>query len=100
MLPVIAETGERVAPLVTYKGWTVSKQSANKLAAVELAQHLSSVEVQKDFALETYTLPTHVDLADDVDITNDEVLSGFLAQIDSGTPAPTTRAMAMVYGPW
>ncbi|RJU98177.1 MAG: extracellular solute-binding protein [Candidatus Poseidoniales archaeon] len=99
MLPVIAETGERVAPLVTYKGWTVSKQSANKLAAVELAQHLSSVEVQKDFALETYTLPTHVDLADDVDITNDEVLSGFLAQIDSGTPAPTTRAMAMVYGP-
>ena len=99
LLPVIEETGERVAPLVTYKGWTVSKQSAHKLAAVELATYLSSFEVQKDFALETYTLPTHVGLNDDTDITNDEVLSGFLAQIEVGTPAPTTRAMAMVYGP-
>jgi len=99
ILPTIEETGERVAPLVTYKGWTVSKQSAHKIAAVELAQYLSSSDVQKSFALETYTLPTHVSLTDDVDINNDEVLSGFLEQIEVGTPAPTTRGMAMVYGP-
>ena len=99
MLPTILETGERVAPLVTYKGWTVSKQSAHKLAAVDLAMYLSSSDVQKAFALDTYTLPTHVSLADDADINDDVVLSGFLDQIHVGTPAPTTRGMAMVYGP-
>ena len=99
MLPTIEETGERVAPLVTYKGWTVSKQSQEKMAAVELALFLSSSDVQKSFALETYTLPTHVSLSNDSELNADPVLSGFMDQIEVGTPAPTTRAMAMVYGP-
>lgn len=99
MLPIIEETGERVAPLVTYKGWTVSKQSTEKIAAVELALFLSSSEVQKTFALETYTLPTHAALSNDTELEGDPVLSGFMNQLDVGTPAPTTRAMAMVYGP-
>ena len=99
MLPLIEETGERVAPLVTYKGWTVSKQSLHKLASVELALHLSSESVQKSFALETYTLPTHASLVDDSEIREDPVLSGFMDQLQVGTPAPTTRAMALVYGP-
>ena len=99
MLPLIEETGERVAPLVTYKGWTVSKQSTQKIAAVELALHLSSSEVQKAFALETYTLPTHTSLFSDTEVNGDSVLSGFMQQLEVGTPAPTTRGMAMVYGP-
>jgi arabinogalactan oligomer/maltooligosaccharide transport system permease protein len=99
MLPIIEETGERVAPLVTYKGWTVSKQSPHKMAAVELALHLSSSEVQKSFALETYTLPTHSSLFSDAEVNDDPVLSGFMQQLEAGTPAPTTRGMAMVYGP-
>ena len=33
LLPTVTETGERMSPLVTYKGWTVSKQSAHKVAA-------------------------------------------------------------------
>lgn len=99
MLPIIEETGERVAPLVTYKGWTVSKQSPHKMAAVELALHLSSSEVQKSFALETYTLPTHSSLFSDTEVNDDPVLSGFMQQLEVGTPAPTTRGMAMVYGP-
>jgi arabinogalactan oligomer/maltooligosaccharide transport system permease protein len=99
LLPVVQETGERVAPLVTYKGWTVSKQSVHKLASVELALHLSSADVQKSFALETYTLPTHASLTNDSSIRDDPVLSGFMDQVEVGTPAPTTRAMALVYGP-
>ena len=99
MLPIIDSTGERVAPLVTYKGWTVSKQSTHKLASVELALYLSSEDVQKQFALETYTLPTLVELGEDDEIRDDEVLSGFMDQLNAGTPAPTTRGMALVYGP-
>ena len=99
LLPLVDETGERIAPLVTYKGWAVSKQSAQKLASVELALHLSSEDVQKSFALETYTLPTHRTLSQDAEVRDDPVLSGFMDQIEVGTPAPTTRAMAQIYDP-
>ena len=99
LLPLVESTGERMSPLVTYKGWSVSKQSANKIAAAELALWLSSQEVQKEFALETYTMPTHVALESDSDITGDDVLSGFLNQTKVGIPAPTTQAMSLIYGP-
>ena len=99
LLPTVESTGERMSPLVTYKGWTVSKQSANKVAATELALWLSSTDVQKEFAVETYTMPTHVTLESDSDINDDEVLAGFLEQTKEGTPAPTTRAMSLVYDP-
>ena len=99
LLPTVESTGERMSPLVTYKGWTVSKQSANKVAATELALWLASTDVQKEFAVETYTMPTHVTLESDSDINDDEVLAGFLEQTKEGTPAPTTRAMSLVYDP-
>ena len=99
LLPLVETSGERMSPLVTYKGWTVSKQSANKVAATELALWLSSEDVQKEFAVDTYTMPTHVALEFDPEITEDEVLSGFLEQTKEGTPAPTTRAMSLVYDP-
>ena len=99
LLPTIVETGERMSPLVTYKGWTVSKQSAHKVAATELALWLSSASVQKEFALETYTMPTHTSLETDTEILGDEVIAGFLEQTKVATPAPTTRAMSLVYGP-
>ena len=54
---------------------------------------------RRTFASETYTLPTHVDLYEDADIVESDVLSGFLDQLMVGTPAPTTRAMGMVYDP-
>ena len=99
LLPSVESTGERMSPLVTYKGWTVSKQSTNKIAATELALWLSSETVQKEFAIETYTMPTHVALESDSEINQDEVLAGFLQQTKEGTPAPTTRAMSLAYDP-
>ena len=99
ILPIVDDTGERMSPLVTYKGWSVSKQSEHKIAAADLAMWLTSATVQKDFALETYTMPTHSQLEDDEDILGDDVIRGFLDQTKLGTPAPTTRAMALVYDP-
>ena len=99
LLPLVDDTGDRMSPLVTYKGWSVSKQSANKVAATELALWFSSENVQKEFAVETYTMPTHVALESDQEINEDPVLSGFFEQTKVGTPAPTTRAMSLVYDP-
>ena len=69
------------------------------MASTELALWLSSASVQKEFALETYTMPTHTALETDMEILDDEVIAGFLEQTKVATPAPTTRAMSLVYGP-
>ena len=86
LLPKVSQTDERMSPLVTYKGWVVSKQSTQKIAATELALWLSSQSGQKEFALETYTMPTHKLLVNDSDISDNEVISGFLEQTKLGTP--------------
>ena len=99
LLPLIEETGLRASPLVTYKGWSVSKQSEQKISSTHLALHLSSPSVQKTFALDTMTMPTAIETAADPEVQADPVLSGFLAQAELATPAPTTRAMSIVYGP-
>ena len=99
LLPVIEETGLRASPLVLYKGWSISKQSQEKIAATSLILHLSSSDVQKSFALETMTMPTALEAISDQEVQADTVLSGFLAQAELATPAPTTRAMSIVYGP-
>ncbi len=99
LLPIIEETGLRASPLVTYKGWSISKQSEEKITATTLALHLSSPSVQKAFALDTMTMPTAVETVNDSEVQADAVLAGFLAQAEIATPAPTTRAMSIVYGP-
>lgn len=99
LLPIVEESGLRSSPLVTYKGWSVTKQSSQKVASTDLALWLSSPSVQRDFALDTYTMPTSIELYTDTQISENEVISGFLAQSQVGTPAPTTRGMALVYGP-
>ena len=99
LLPTIEETGLRASPLVTYKGWSISKQSEEKITATTLALHLSSPSVQKAFALDTMTMPTAIETATDSEVQADAVLAGFLAQAELATPAPTTRAMSIVYGP-
>jgi arabinogalactan oligomer/maltooligosaccharide transport system permease protein len=44
-------------------------------------------------------MPTHSELENDQDILGDDVIRGFLEQTKLGTPAPTTRAMSLVYDP-
>ena len=97
LLPTITETGLRVSPLVLYKGWSISKQSENKIAATDLILHLSSPSVQKSFALETMTMPTAVETTSDSEVLADSMLAGFLAQADVATPVPTTRDMEYIY---
>lgn len=97
LLPKVSENGNHLSPLVTYKGWAVSKQSPQKVAATDLALYLSSDEVQKEFALQTYTIPTSENLKLDAEILADPVITGFIEQAELGTPAPTTRGMSMVY---
>lgn len=97
VMPVVAETGRRMGPMFSVFGWGVSKQSAAKVEAVKLSLWLSSYDVQKNFAVETYMIPTDVALAKDPDIAADVTLNGYLRQVELGTEVPTTRATYMVF---
>ncbi len=97
VMPVVAETGLRMRPLYSYFGWAVAKQSDAKVAAARLALWLASADVQREFALRTYTLPTDIRLATDPQIAADPVLAGFLKQVRYGLAMPTTRATVMMF---
>ena len=97
VMPVVAATGRRMGPTFSVFGWGVSKQSAAKVEAVKLSLWLSSYDVQKDFAVETYMIPTGVALAQDPDIADDVTLNSYLRQVEFGTEVPTTRATYMVF---
>ena len=97
LLPTVDETGLPIAPMVSYKGYAISKQSAHKQEAYELALWLTSAAVQREFALTTYTMPTLRELYLDEQITANPVVSGFLAQAQRGFPAPTSQAMGYIY---
>ena len=97
LLPHYGSTGKRLAPMLDYFGWSVTKQSPVKAAAAKLALWLTSQAVQKDFALGTYSLPTLVELINDPTLTSHPVLGGFIEQAGFGMSVPTTRATAMLF---
>lgn len=97
VMPPVSETGLHMSPMFSVFGWAVSKQSASKVEAVKLAQWLSSYDVQKEFALETYMIPALTALATDPDIAADTTLNIYLQQAEYGAEVPTTRATFMVF---
>ena len=97
LMPTISETGRRMAPMYSYFGWAVSKQSAVKEEAVKLALWLSAADVQKEFALQSFVLPVDRSLAQDEDILANETVMGYLRQAQIGTDVPTNRATSMVF---
>jgi len=97
LMPIVAETGRRMRPVVSYFGWSVSKQSEHKVASVKLALWLSGSSIQKENALATYRLPTDISLASDPEVARNPVLAGFLAQSDYPMTIPTTRASSMMF---
>lgn len=97
LLPFDGATGKRLAPIVGYFGWSLSKQSALKPAAVKLALWLTARQAQMDFALGAYSLPTLVELIQDRTIASHTVLGGFIEQAGFGMTVPTTRATAMLF---
>ena len=97
LMPIVPSTGKRLAPLLSFFGWAVSKQSRHKPAAVQLALWLTSYEVQKEYALRTYAIPVDQGLSQDADMLANPILAGFLKQAAHGLRAPTARITALVF---
>lgn len=99
VLPVVASTGLRMAPQLSYHGWAVAKQSEVKVVAVDLALWLSSAEVQRRFTEATFSPPTHLALASDPSTFDDVAAQVFLRQARMCEPTPTIRGVALVFEP-
>ena len=97
LLPLNQDSSDRMSPMVNFKGYSISKQSENKDAAFKLISWLSSASVQKEFAIQTYTMPTLVEVYDDDQIRNNSVITGFIEQLKVGFPAPIDDEMGLVY---
>ena len=97
LLPTNYDSGDRMSPMVNFKGYSISKQSENKEAAFKLISWLNSASVQKEFAIKTYTMPTLIEVYNDEQIKNNSVISGFIEQLKFGFPAPIDDEMGLVY---
>ncbi|MEM1411498.1 MAG: extracellular solute-binding protein [Pseudomonadota bacterium] len=97
VMPTVESTGLRLAPMLSYFGWGVSKQSAHKVEASALARWLTSDTVQKRYALSSNMLPVQESLLEDPEILANPVLAGFLEQTAYGRTVPTNRASAMLF---
>ncbi len=97
ILPYNSDSSDRMSPMVNFKGYSISKQSENKEAAFKLISWLSSATVQKEFAIQTYTMPTLIEVYNDDQIKNNSVISGFIEQLQVGFPAPIDDEMGLVY---
>ena len=97
LLPLVSETNLRMRPMFSYFGWGISTQSDAKEAAALLALWLTSPDVQKEHAMQSYTMPVAPSLADDADIRANEVVMAYLRQAQHGASVPTTRATSMVF---
>ena len=97
LLPLNYDSSDRMSPMVNFKGYSISKQSENKEAAFKLISWLSSASVQKEFAIQTYTMPTLIEVYDDSQIKDNSVITGFIEQLKVGFPAPIDDEMGLVY---
>ena len=97
LMPTVDSTGLRLAPMLSYFGWGVSKQSAHKVEATELALWLTSSTVQRRYAEASNMVPVHEDLLNDPQILANPVLAGYIAQTAHGRTVPTSRAASMLF---
>ena len=99
LLPVVKETGLRMAPLLSFHGWSIATDSLQKPQAMKLALWLTSEPVQLEFARATFSLPTLQSLLEGPELREDLALAGFMRQTQVCVPAPTLRATGLVYEP-
>ncbi len=95
LLPIVAETGRRMRPLLTVEAVMLSPKGAAEPEAVRLVQHLSSREA----ALVRVRLARSVPARVDVQLPDDPILAAFSAQAALADPTPSTAAMRAVWEP-
>ena len=95
LLPIIAETGRRMRPLLTVEAVMLSPKGAASADAVRLLEHLTSRDAGSIRARLARSVPARAD----VELPDDPVLAAFAAQAALAEPTPSTVAMRAVWEP-
>ena len=99
-LPKLDEAGGKpMRPWATVEGVYVSAKSANKDAAFELAQFLTSDASAKTLALEGRQSPANQAVYSDAKVSADPRLKAFREQVETAVPMPNIPEMSMVWSP-
>ena len=99
-LPKLDEAGGKpMRPWTTVEGVYVSAKSANKDAAFELAQFLTSDASAKTLALEGRQSPANQTIYSDAKVSADPRLKAFREQVETAVPMPNIPEMSMVWSP-
>ncbi|ANE47244.1 hypothetical protein SY83_14305 [Paenibacillus swuensis] len=91
--------GEQMKPFSGVKAYFVNAYTKYPNAAKMFASFASSAEYQKRNYVLTGLLPSNKSLAEDADIKNDPIASGFLAQFANSVPMPSIPEMAQYWAP-
>ncbi|MDJ0922867.1 MAG: extracellular solute-binding protein [Henriciella sp.] len=97
LLPVHPDTGLRMRPLNTLIGWSVSSQSTNKPASVDLALWLTGADTQRDALNRTLTLPTDISVIEDAESHENPLIAGFMAQANHTFALPMRRGTQQIF---
>lgn len=89
--PLVSPGGKRVAPMLDYKGWAVTRSAGSPALARRLVQYLSSAAVQASFCYPQGKLPANDD-AWDLLPAGDPYLETLRASYDAGVAIPPAPA--------
>ncbi len=98
-LPVVSQTGQPAAPLMTVEGVLISAFSEHPAAAAELAAWLTSTEAAIERAVSGRQLVATLAAYEDARVRDDPILAAFRAQLDTAIPTPNRPEMALTWEP-
>ena len=99
-LPTLDEAGGKpMRPWLTIEGVYVSRSSAHKESAYDLARYLVSEEAGVVLAVEGRQLHTNKAVYAHPAVAGDPVLAAFRRQLDSATPMPNFAEMTVMWSP-
>jgi maltose-binding protein MalE len=98
-LPKSSETGLWATPMVSYRGYSISKRvAAEKIPHVKaLVEHLTSPETQMAYTTRLGALPSLAALQEDARITSDPILSQSMRQVRLGRKMPVVTEMRAIW---
>jgi arabinogalactan oligomer/maltooligosaccharide transport system permease protein len=98
-LPVVAETGLPMAPMVAPKGYSLTSFAAGPVAdvAMDLIEFLANEDSQRAYLAAQRILPSRLALRDDPLVKNDPVMATSITQAERGRAMPTAVEMRAVW---
>lgn len=98
-LPIDRETGLRLRPLTSAKGYSVNVNVTDDMKAYvrRVLTYLTGPEVQLSMSAELATIPVHIEAVDAPSISENDILQASLRQVRLARPMPIAPQMRQIW---